>query len=206
MANLSKKLVLNIVFIMVFVPFVLGTQEELKKDSEFAIKEAVDLLEKRKNQTENLLEQKKISEAILLLEKLLPKQMANGKTNSGILSKKFGGKATYDSRTKTLSLFYDFKSIYQLRDFENSDKTKIKNGNLLIPGAEEIKHIGKFKTAKLTTSIYIEHVPPERESFLKSDTGLSIATRKFGGHALMIWYSDKLITERRYPHTERLDK
>jgi hypothetical protein len=134
-----------------------------KSASEKAISDAIKLLESRSEKAGDLLEQAKIEKAIRELEALLsepepnptptPNPKPSTKKNDNLtaslkkLKKKFGGRATYDSKTNELLLEYDFKQKLQLNDFETTNKkVLLKDSMLMIDGDDELHHVAKFKS------------------------------------------------------------
>lgn len=61
-----------------------------------------------------------------------------------LLRKKLRGRATFDAKTRVLTVSYDFKHKRQLEDFEGSQV--LGNGHLAVPTGQHASHVVKFKT------------------------------------------------------------
>ena len=73
------------------------------------------------------------------------------KITPALLKNKFKGKASYDHKTSTLTLVYDFKSPGQLQDFEmDKAKSSVNGGFLLLQPTGRAKHIVQFSEVNVT--------------------------------------------------------
>ena len=132
--------------------------------SDEAITDSIVLLEARKAQTDDPIEQAKIAKAIDELESMLeaaPKA-ANApavgfEVKPTVLRKKFQGRAAYNIKTGELALIYDFSKKEQLRDFEGKNaKPIVANKGMFLDGSDHINHIAKFKSFSASGVIAIK--------------------------------------------------
>lgn len=122
--------------------------------SDEAIAESIVLLEARKAQIDDPLEQAKIDKAIEELESMLSEAPKPGnapavgfEVKPSVLKKKFQGRSAYNVRTGELALIYDFSKKEQLRDFEGRNaKPIVANKGMYLDGSEHLSHIAKFKS------------------------------------------------------------
>ena len=126
--------------------------------SDEAIAESIVLLEARKAQIDDPLEQAKIAKAIEELESMLDEAPKAGnvpavgfEVKPSVLRKKFQGRSAYNVKTGELALIYDFSKKEQLRDFEGKNaKPIVANKGLFLDGSDHLSHIAKFKSFTVT--------------------------------------------------------
>ncbi len=85
-----------------------------------------------------------------------------------VLAKKFKGRASYDIKTSTLTLVYDFKSPEQLDDFDTAKaEVVLLIGYMHLKPKMQARHIVKFTEFSLKGKVYVE----ARGGYLLHTTG-----------------------------------
>jgi hypothetical protein len=162
----------------------LGTAERSTAAHD-AIVEAITILETRKAQTDDKHEQDRIAVAIAALQKLNGAVGAAGKDVKHIeltattLKKKLHTRAVYNQKTGELTLSYDFQNKRQLDDFDlGSAKPVLRNGGVLMPAGESMRHLVHFKTLRVNGQLAASNFAGEH---LRTTEGFGLNFPNFYG-------------------------
>src|SRR5262249_45042272 len=117
-------------------------------------------------------------QALEAIQKEAAKEEAVQEVTPEIL-KHFKGRASYDRKTKVLTLTYDFQNAIQLDDFDAENaKPVVRRGTLFIPVAEQIKHKVRFDTLTLTTQLAIGNIAGRH---IQTAGGYGVSTHTYNG-------------------------
>ena len=129
------------------------------------LREAIQLLNSRKDALHSSAEQKRIDDAVDALLQRIDRGSpavppAGGLPLSTIMiRKKLRGKAAYNAKTGELSLGYDFLNRAQLQDFECEKAHPVTAHGMLALGAgDSIAHVVKFKTLSLSAIVSLRQM------------------------------------------------
>jgi hypothetical protein len=131
------------------------------------LREAINLLNSRKEALHSSAEQKRIDEAVdALLQRIgggAPAVPPTGlPLSTAMIRKKLRGKAAYNAKTGELSLSYDFLNRAQLQDFECEKAHPVTAHGMVALGAgDSIVHVVQFKTLSLAGIVSLRQMKGE---------------------------------------------
>jgi len=142
------------------------------------LREAIQLLNSRKEALHSSAEQKRIDDAVNDLLERIERATPATPPSAGLplstvmIRKKLRGKATYNAKTGELGLSYDFLNRAQLHDFECKKAQPVTAHGMLALGAgDSIAHVVKFRTVSLSAIVSLRQM---KGQLLATSGGASI--------------------------------
>lgn len=140
------------ILILLVMPNMVSLAGEESADD--ALREAVALLEARREAITDRGERKRLDDGIAALKKTLRESKEGwswAKITPVMLREKLKGKATFNSQSKELSIAYDFASEQQLKDFSTDKANPIVARRVLsLEAGDKITHCVPFQTLTMS--------------------------------------------------------
>jgi|GEM_PF-1366309 len=132
-------------------------------DSHLVIEEAVTLLEAKKGQLELLEDKRTVDSAIAALRSVInPQRQPDEEPDRAVvispakLRARFGGRAAFNPKERTLSLIYTLGARNEFKDFDaGGSAMRVRDGFLRLDPGDDVKHVVRWKSVTMTSDIEV---------------------------------------------------